>query len=215
MRTALSAWLTSSTVPPDGHASRSNHRNSVYNGDGSPAVSVSWEDWQRAYEQARGAEGRQQQQEGRAEGRKGEEHAEGIPGRQPLEAFAKGVGVGSSRGEQGKGRDAGSGRGGAWQRAYEHKHPESRSSGSGYQEARAGVDVEGGAEGWGRTVMDTGGGVGRGVAGAVGAVRECVSLDLVPERLLVKFQQSLGLYRLGFNFQVSSSHEFLYACAPA
>ncbi|CAI5521462.1 unnamed protein product, partial [Closterium sp. Naga37s-1] len=337
-RTALSAWLSSSTAPPDGQASQSSRLHSAYNEDGSPAVSVSWEEWQRAYEQARGAESRQQH------------------------GHAKGVGVGSSRGEQSKGRVSGNGRGEGWQRAHEHEQehvkgvqggqqemrgqgtekcsggrdgwwwvqgvaarhgegggsdgeaqtgavvqagrkgrgvgdmqmqmqgqgpgqgeghgvvvceggwewlhrpsappvwemtgaeagaeagavaqPEARSAGSGYHEARAGVGVEGGAERW-RTGLGTGGGVvgaerrrgegdgdvavtreGGGVGdggdgrrgggrGVVGAVRECVSLDWVPERLLVKFQQSLGLYRLGFNFQFRHSHHDLPAIPSA
>ncbi|CAI5492789.1 unnamed protein product [Closterium sp. Naga37s-1] len=320
MRTALSAWLTGSTAPPDGQAGHSNRPNSAYNGDGSPAVSVSWEDWQRAYEQARGAEGRQQQ----------EGHVRGAENRQRDEC-AKGLGVGNGRCEQSKGSDNGSGRGEGWQRVWDHaksvegrkqeghgqgtaqgsgerdewgwvggfatrhgegggtegqaqvvgkgrdvggmqgqgqgvvvceggwewlhrpsappvwemtgavaqpvSQPEARSVSTGYQEAQAGV--EGGAEGWRRTGMGTGGAVGRvermggegegdsaviggsagvgdagggrrgGGRGVVGAVRECVSLDWVPERLLVKFQQRVGMYRLGFNFQFRHSHHDL------
>ncbi|CAI5497772.1 unnamed protein product [Closterium sp. Naga37s-1] len=125
-RTALSAWLTGSTAPPDGQAGSSSRIQSACNEDGSAAVSVSWEDWQRAYEQARGAEGRQQQQ-----GRVGS------------------LGVGCSRGEQSKGRDDGSGRGEDWQCAYEQEHVKGMQGGRQETCGQGTEQCSGGRDGWG------------------------------------------------------------------
>ncbi|GJP31163.1 hypothetical protein CLOM_g9631 [Closterium sp. NIES-68] len=68
-----------------------------------------------------------------------------------------------------------------------------------------GCDAVVGGNGGGSNVAEVEGRRGGG-SGVVGAVRECVAVDWVPERLLVKFQQRVALYRIGFNFQFRHSH---------